>query len=153
MSEPEAEAIWGGYVRDAYAVLGRGLTTGSQLDKYNKTMFGHMYHGTHAADAAPTLTKERPYSIINTETLAQGGEHWVALCLSTDGSYIVFDSFGRDIKSLIPSLYSHANASGFELKQTDDDADQRTEELDCGARCCAWIRLFNDYGEATAMLI
>ena len=112
-----------------------------------------MYHGTYPSDQIPTLTKERPYAIINTHTVQQGGKHWCSLCLSDDGSYIVFDSFGRNIKSLIPSLYNHAQGRGYELKQTDMDVDQETDQTDCGSRCVAWLRLYNDYGEDVAMLI
>ena len=77
----------------------------------------------------------------------------MALCLSDDGSYIVFDSYGRPIQTLIPSLYNHAQGRGYELKQTDMDSDQTDEQTDCGSRCVAWLRLYNDYGEDVAMLI
>ena len=131
-------------------MLGRGITNAQQLTDYCRELFGLRYHGTYASDRLPTLTKERPYAIVNNKTVASGGEHWVGIVLSEDGAYIAFDSYGRDIKSLIPSLYKH---TGGYIRETDNDVDETAEQQDCGSRCAAWLRLFDEYGEDVAMMI
>ena len=145
--------LWKGFIRDAHRTLGRGSTTLSQLDRYCGALFGRKYTGTFPSESPPTLSASRPYAIINTDTAASGGEHWVALARANDGDIIVFDSFGRGIRELIPSLYNHAQGRGVALVQTDMDADQTEDQEDCGSRCAAWLRLYDEYGEEAAMLV
>lgn len=123
------------------------MTSDAQLNKVGKSLFGNKYIGTFACDEIPVLSKTQ-YMIINNKPRKHGGEHWIACCNVSDVVY-VFDSFGRSTESLIPSLFIGHGV----IVDTDYDKDQRDDQKDCGARCIAWIKLFDEYGVDTALLI
>lgn len=148
MNEAEAEAVWRSYLESAYRVLGRGTTYNDQLDSYGHYLFGERYHGTYPSDKIPNLTHKQPYAIINNHTSGQPGEHWIAIARDINGSTLVFDSYGRPIKSLLNDLTPLGR-----YRETDPDPNQTKEQTDCGSRCMAFLRLFNDYGSDVAMLI
>ena len=80
-------------------------------------------------------------AIFNLDTKKQPGSHWVAV-VKDKKHYIVYDSFGRDIK----------------LKQknyimTDKDAEQSVEESNCGQRSVAWLVVVAVKGIKTALTI
>jgi len=96
------------------------------------------YMGTFPANRIPRLfyTKQHHsgdrFCIANTNTLdnPENG-HWVAIC-KHGGQVSVYDSFGRSSKDL----------SGYyddEWNIADDDKEQEIDEINCGARCCAFI--------------
>lgn len=145
----EAEAIFNENLKTAHKYLGKGVTTDTQLNKVGKSLFGNDFIGTFPCDEIPNnLSKKTQYMIINNKPRKHGGEHWVACCNISDVVY-VFDSFGRSTESLIPSLFIGRGI----IIDTDYDKDQRYDQKDCGARCIAWIKLFDEYGVDNALLI
>jgi len=95
--------------------------------------------------------------IINNMPRKHGGEHWVACCKKSGSEDLyVFDSFGRPTEDLIPSLKGNGSGSR-RLPRTivdaDYDKDQTQNQKDCGARCIAWIKLFDEHGADSALLI
>ena len=61
-----------------------------------------------------------------------------------------YDSFGRNDTEIIPNLKYSGNGK---IINTDDDTEQEIMEENCGARCLAWLCLYDEYGEDTAILI
>ena len=73
------------------------------------------------------------YSICNLDTTAQPGSHWVGLFATSDKGLLVYDSFGRCHRKILPF------GSAMVLENTDMDKEQRDSEKNCGARTLAWL--------------
>jgi hypothetical protein len=68
--------------------------------------------------------------------------------LAKSGKKVIFyDSFGRPSKSILPLL------KGGNVINTEDDAEQKIQETNCGQRSCAWLLLFDRYGEKMALQV
>ena len=107
-------------------VIGNGSTSDVQLMDLCNKLFGSRFKGVFAYDDTFEL-KHGEMGIVNLDKRNQPGSHWVAV-VKDRKHYIVYDSFGRDIK----------------LKQknniiTEDDPEQCPEEQNCGARSVAWL--------------
>ena len=62
------------------------------------------------------------YSICNLDTTAQPGSHWVGLFATSDKGLLVYDSFGRCHRKILPF------GSAMVLENTDMDKEQRDSE-------------------------
>ena len=107
-------------------VIGSGSTSDVQLLDLCNKLFGPRFKGVYAFDDTFEL-KHGQLAIFNLDTKKQPGSHWCAV-VKDRKHYIVYDSFGRDIK----------------LKQknnimTDKDSEQSVEESNCGQRSVAWL--------------
>ena len=87
------------------------------------------------------------YSICNLDTTAQTGSHWVGLFATSDKGLLVYDSFGRCNKKILPF------GSAMLLEDTDRDAEQMDSEKNCGARALAWLMICMCGGVGLAKLI
>lgn len=131
------------------AVIGSDTTWLSDLERLGRRLFGTKFSGVYPSDRIPKLSRETPYAIVNTDKSTESGSHWVALC--KDGSDIVFyDSFGRPANRLVPSVKHSGNGR---VVNTDMDAEQKVMEANCGARCLAWIWVYDEYGSDIAKQI
>ena len=106
--------------------IGSGSTSDVQLMDLCNKLFGSRFKGVFAYDDTFEL-KQSEMGIVNLDKRNQPGSHWVAV-VKDRKHYIVYDSFGRDIK----------------LKQknnimTEDDAEQDINESNCGQRSVAWL--------------
>ena len=115
-----------------------GITTGAQLHNYMKNKFGKLFVGVFACDTIPSLGRHQS-CIINTSASNQDGEHWVALLRNSKGTYYFFDSFGRSPQTILPTLK-------YPVRYDTSDREQRLEDSDCGAHCCAWITYYYIFG-------
>jgi len=147
--EKDAHLLYNKILKDVEKVTGDKTTYLQQLNKVGKKMLGVKYKGTFPSDKIPKLNDLSPYCILNLDKSTEPGSHWVALVKHGDNS-ILYDSFGRDNKKIIPNLRYSGNGQIF---NTDKDSEQKIEETNCGARCVAWIKFFNTYGAKNAMLI
>ena len=125
-------------------LLGNDSTYLNDLTKIGKKLLGDKYKGTFTSDNIPFLTDKRPYCILNLDNSHQGGSHWVALVKYTKrDKYLLYDSFGRESKDIIPSAL---NKFGNGLQDTDYDAEQHVEEMNCGQRCLRFLILTDFFG-------
>ena len=62
-----------------------------------------------------------------------------------------YDSFGRDDTTIINNLRFSGN--GKIVDSDKKDVEQNMKETNCGARCIAWLLVYNDLGEDYAKLI
>ncbi len=126
-------------------------TTSPELDKVGKQLFGAKYLGTFAQDMLPDKIYEKKnnlYAIINTDLQGQPGEHWTAVAgLPNSTKVMVFDSFGRASKCLLPTLRQK------NVIDTDRDAEQKKIQLSCGQFSMAWLLFLDKYGFDNAKLI
>jgi hypothetical protein len=100
------EQLFDNYTKDIRKVLGSDATYTSQLNDVGRILFKGKYHGAYSSDQLPNLTAQKPYAVVNVDNSKQPGSHWLGVCYdSKRNKYLIFDSFGRKIKTLIPSMY------------------------------------------------
>jgi hypothetical protein len=152
MKEKDVEKIFNNYLTNTvYPIVGNKSTYLSTLQKAGRKLFNIRFKGVYPSDKIPKLNDLSPYCILNLDRSTQSGSHWIALAKIHDqNKSIVFDSFGRDYTKIIPVLGKSGNGS---IIETDRDIDQEVLQTDCGARCLAWLMLFDKYGKDIAILI
>jgi hypothetical protein len=96
--------------------LGKGVTTGDQLDKVGRAVFGSEWGGVFARDGE--WRRRKGYKIVNLDRKNQSGSHWVGVV-----GDMVYDSFGR------------TGILGPELRDTENDAKKARRQL--------WTTLFS----------
>ena len=92
------------------------------------------------------------YSIINNDNGV--GEHWLSVYQERHSVY-VFDTFGRDMKILMPEFHARARAQGYSIINANKkyEHEQEANQSDCGLRSLAWLILAESKGIKTATLI
>jgi hypothetical protein len=147
--EKDAHILYNKMLKDVEKVTGDRTTYLQQLNKVGKEMLGVKYKGTFPSDKIPRLNDLSPYCILNLDKSTEPGSHWVALAKHGNDS-ILYDSFGRDNKKIIPNLRYSGNGQIF---NTDRDVEQKISQSNCGARSICWLKFLDEYGIKNAMLI
>lgn len=130
---------------------GNKTTYLTQLNTEGKKILGVSFHGVYPSDRIPKLNNLKCYCILNLDKSNEAGSHWVSLAKNKkNNSTMFYDSFGRKDTDIIPNLKYSGNGK---IINTDDDAEQKIMEENCGARCLAWLCVYNEYGEDFAKLI
>lgn len=129
-------------------LVGNKTTYMSDLEKVGKKMLGQKFLGVYPSDKIPTL-KNHEYAILNLDKSNESGSHWVAIAKIKNKTHF-YDSFGRKDINIIKSLKYSGNGK---IINTDNDAEQKKEEMNCGARCIAWLILFDKWGSTCADMI
>ena len=131
--------------------LGKTTTYSDKLHSVGKKFLGVKFKGVFPSDKIPKLNDLSPYCIVNVDKSNESGSHWMSIVKSNSKSNcILYDSFGRRNKMIIPSLRFSGNGK---IIDTDRDAEQKIKEENCGARSCAWLVFYDKYGEKNAMKI
>lgn len=130
-------------------LLGNDTTYQGELEKVGIKLFGIKFKGVFPSDKIPPLNDLKSYAIINLDRSNQPGSHWVSVA-HKDGKTYLYDSFGRDGKKILPSIYKSGNGI---ILNTDLDKEQHIKETNCGARSMAWLLFFDRYGHKNALLI
>ena len=129
---------------------GKKTTYSDQLEKICRELFTVKFKGVFPSDKIPKLSSLAPYCILNLDKSTEPGSHWVALSKCNDGA-MLYDSFGRDDTIIIKDLRFSGNGKIVDVDRK--DVEQKVKEMNCGARCIAWLLVFNDLGEEYAKLI
>ena len=130
---------------------GKNTTYSDQLEKICIELFGVRFKGVFASDKIPKLSSLSPYCILNLDRTGEQGSHWIALAkCKNDKDAMLYDSFGRDDTIIINNLRFSGNGK---IIDTEPDSEQKMSQLNCGARCIAWLLVFQDLGEDFAQLI
>lgn len=108
--------------------LGDQTTTNHQLNQYCEAVFPK-YRGCYSSDTIPKLKNDES-CIFNLDKNNEPGSHWMGL-YKHKNKFIVYDSFGRSSKKLKISLKLFID--------TENDAEQKLYETNCGQRCIAFI--------------
>ena len=121
-------------------VIGNGSTSDVQLMDLCNKLFGSRFKGVFSIDDTFEL-KHGELAIFNLDKKNQPGSHWCGV-VKHRKNYIVYDSFGRDIK-----LKQQKNI------MTEDDPEQDINESNCGQRSVAWLVVVAVRGIKVAMSI
>jgi hypothetical protein len=127
--------------------IGHSTTTNNhELHKLGKDMFANKFMGVYSSNTIPYIGKNQ-YLISNLDKSTQPGSHWVALCRGAGNRILIFDSFGRPTRSILPSMI------GRNFEDTDYDTNQHTLSKLCGQKCLSFIYIFDKYGFKNAKMI
>lgn len=93
--------------------------------------------GTFPCDVFPEVKKKPAGMIFNTDTSNGGGEHWIAVWMTVDGTSEYFDSFGFPplVKQTQDFLSNHS-PNGFTYN---NKTLQHPMAVSCGPFCVAFI--------------
>ena len=151
ITESKAEKLYRHYLKKVVIpITGNKSTFVGELNKAGKQLLHVKFKGVYPSDHIPRLNDLAPYCILNLDKSTEPGSHWVALAKLPDGSSLLYDSFGRHNKQIIPSLSYSGNGR---IINTDKDAEQGLLESNCGARCISWLMVLDTLGPEAAMLI
>ena len=151
-NDRKAHRLYNYYLKNVvFPMIGDKTTYLDQLYRAGKRLFGIKFKGVFPSDRVPKLNDLAPYCILNLDKSGEPGSHWIALAkIKNKDSCIVYDSFGRDHKLIIPSLNSSGNGK---IKNADRDAEQNVLSTNCGARCLSFLIVLDKHGEGMAKLI
>jgi len=131
--------------------VGDKTTFLGQLNGAGRKLLGVKFKGVYPSDKIPKLNDLSPYCILNLDNSKQPGSHWVAIAKNDKLNHsVIYDSFGRHNMKIIPQLKYSGNGR---VIDTERDAEQKKLETNCGARCLAWLCIYDKWGEDVARLI
>ena len=150
--EKQAENFYNQYLTNSvYPLIGNKTTYLGELEGAGKKLLKVKFKGVFPSDKIPKLNDLSPYCILNLDKSTESGSHWIALAkMPNSNNSVVYDSFGRDYRKIIPNLDLSGNGR---ILNTDKDSEQEILETDCGARCLAWLLVFDKQGADVAKLI
>jgi hypothetical protein len=148
--EKKAHKQYSIILKQVKGLMGHSNTTfDKELNGAGRKLLGVKFKGVFPSDKIPKLNDLAPYAILNLDKSTEPGSHWIALIKHGDDA-IVYDSFGRDSKQIIPGL--HFSGNGIILN-TDDDAEQGVLQEDCGQRSLALLVFYDKFGAKDTLLI
>ena len=126
-----------------------GTTMTSELNKIGHALFGNRFLGAFAQDQLPDeIYGGSKFALVNTDISTGRGEHWVGVAgIPGSKTVMIFDSFGRATKTLLPLVFH--NASGRVL-DTEYDHEQKKIQDSCGQFSMTWLKFFEKYGARRA---
>lgn len=139
-SKASPEKKYRSLLREIQKVMGSTTTSTHVLNSSGKILLGVKFKGAWPSDAVPRL-RNGDMAISNLDGSDGPGSHWVALA-KTAGKTMVYDSFGRKARRIIPTL----NKGGHSTVDTDLDVEQGKAQKNCGQRCLAALGVFQIYG-------
>ncbi len=105
------------------------------------------------------------YAIINVDTSNEPGSHWVGVTRQGYRNNTgvkggrrppdmmgIYDSFGRQTKTLLPLLYEQIKKKGYELLES-HKVDQSATSNVCGLMSLAWLRVVSILGLDEALTL
>ena len=141
MPNARADKIYNDVLKVVEGVLGSTTTYQRDLVTLGKRLFGVKFRGVFAADRIPKMNNGQ-YSILNLDKASEPGSHWIAVVKSA-GDMLVYDSFGRSSKKIIPSVFKSGNGS---VIDTEYDIEQADSQLNCGARSITALLVYHIWG-------
>jgi hypothetical protein len=139
-------------------LLGNGVTYADQLHIVGKQLLGDKFLGVFPSDRIDfrKVQDKARYLIFNVDKSGMTGSHWMALGRingkkNTKPAFLVYDSFGRPTKRLVPHLVNKGGRVS--LTDTEYDPEQKLKEENCGARSLAWLIYMDKYGATKARKI
>ena len=150
MKESDVMAIFNEYKKQLIKKLGKHVTDNTQLEKIAFPLIGSRFKGVYAQDTLP-VNKNGMY-VMNNQKSNRGGEHWVAIVITTKRIY-VWDSFGRNTKSLLTLLTKKAKDGKKTIVDADYDAEQNITTAVCGPLSLAWLLTVKQVGITDALKV
>lgn len=141
VTKKKAENAYNHYLKLIQSKYGNKETSSSELKKIGKRLFKNKFVGVFPSDRIPKMQNNQ-YAIVNLDSSDQAGSHWVSIAKSNKGIHI-YDSFGRKVKKILPSLKQSGNGTIFEPEA---DVEQSQESENCGQRCLASLCVYDNFG-------
>lgn len=148
-TKKNAEQSYRDELKKMKKLVGNKITYSDELARVGDDLFGEKFMGVFTADKIPNHIKELHMAIVNLDNSNETGSHWVSVCKDKKGIIWVYDSFGRRIHKILPSIYGR----GRKIKSTERDKEQGFKETNCGARSLAFLRVFHKLGSDYAKYI
>ena len=146
----EGERLYRRYLKQAEKIVGNSTTYSTQLDRVCRKLFGRKFLGIYTSDRIPERIRRGDMLIANLDSSYEPGSHWVAICKEKNSDLIwLYDSFGREIHKILPEI----EGKGRIVESTERDKEQHKSETNCGARCIAFLMVFNLKGSDYAKYI
>lgn len=144
----QIDKLYKSTVRNISKMIGNDKsTTNVQLDELGKLLFGVKWSGVYAADQFPNFSGNKKYAIMNLDESWMNGSHWIAV-IKDNSNLLVYDSFGRPAKDLIPDLEERfIQNGGKKIINTEDDAEQSKQQASCGQRSLSAIFIYDQWGK------
>lgn len=155
MNKSRIGRIYNNLVKDVEDTLGSGSTTDSDLADFGHSVIGQQFSGVYASDTVPSeLSQGTHYFIVNRDRDGQPGSHWVGVVVKR-GRLYYYDSFGRPMAQLMPSLTTFRRNGGLIATNPNERSapEQSVKEMNCGSRSMAWLILFHRLGAGAAKVI
>lgn len=133
------------FLKEIQKELGNGITDNDTLMKAGKELFGNDFLGVFPSDKEPKKMYDNQCCIINVDKSGQIGSHWMSIFYKNGKRYL-YDSFGRNFNKLI----KNRNIGG---QMTENDAEQKEVEENCGQRSLAWLCTIREFGIKKGMSI
>lgn len=148
----EIEGIYNDILKNhIHRLLGTKSTFSDVLDRQGRQLLGTKFKGVYASDRIPLLTDLHPYAILNLDRTGLPGSHWIAVAKKKDSKeLLVYDSFGRSSRKIIPKIFSSGNGK---IIDTEYDPEQKVNEDDCGARSMTFLVVLNTFGYEKAKML
>jgi len=143
ITKDQAEQAYEQYLKQIESKYGNMETNSDELHKIGKKLFKRKFAGVFASDQIPQM-RGGQYAIVNLDDSSQPGSHWVSLVKESDKMY-VYDSFGRKTIKILPNLIQSGNGV---VMETENDAEQKKVEENCGQRSLASLCVYDNYGYA-----
>lgn len=95
-----------------------------------------IFKGVYPCDCLPTTFKLPAAFVINLSTHDEPGTHWVALCISKNGTSFYFDSFGLKPTNFYVQTFlnKHSKSLRYNSQQL-----QHISSNKCGQFCCVFV--------------
>jgi len=116
--------------------LGKEVTKESDLLAVGKEVLGDDFVGVFARGELPQLQHSQ-MALMNLDRRSEGGSHWVGAVGLGGSRVLYYDSFARKLFD----------------DMTQDDAEQKSSEDNCGPRSLAFLAVYNIMGESAARAI
>ena len=152
MNKATATTMYKKLVAALESHYGNETKTNTDLIKIGRAVFAPLGNNVFRNADYEFNRMEDTYSIINNDNGV--GEHWLAVYQERHSVY-VFDTFGRDMKILMPEFHARARAQGYSIIKANKhyDNEQEANQSDCGLRSLAWLILAQSTGVKTATLV
>ena len=152
MNEVKAEKLYKDTLTNViYPLTGNKSTYMNDLDRVGRKLLVVKFTGVYPSDKIPKLNDLKPYCILNLDKSTQSGSHWVSVAkIHGKDSSIVYDSFSRPAKKIIPAVLNSGNGK---IINSDMDSEQEIQQTDCGARSLSFLVVLDKYGVDVAKLI
>jgi hypothetical protein len=145
--EKRANKIYNITLQEIEKMMGKNSTTFSdELHTLGKKLLGEKFVGVYPADKIPKL-RDGQYVIANLDEHDMPGSHWIGI-VKDNKNFLIYDSFGRPGKSIIPTLIGRGK-----LIDTDLDAEQNEKEDNCGQRSIVSLFIHKYFGKDMYMLL
>ena len=148
--DKKMQTMFDSLVKEIESVYGDGMQTNISLTEIAQHVFPQLGQNVFKNNEYDFNKMRGKYAIVNTDN--NQGIHWLATYQKGKNIYI-FDSFGRHSSKLIPQFYKRIVNAGFNVIDTDHDAEQLDHQKDCGIRALSWIIIAYHQGIRKALKI